>query len=102
MRKHGRSSAREITDAGRSRASGTDELTMKNQYFGDARDLFKYDLLLELVAIQGGRQLVFIPMLTPNDGTAEGNLTGYKCTTQRPLLYQHLRRALDSGRRKIT
>jgi hypothetical protein len=47
---------------------------MKNQYFGDKRDLFKFDLLLDLMASGKFRQLTYVPMLTPPDSTSkEGN-----------------------------
>jgi len=74
---------------------------MKNQYFGDRRDLFKYDLLLDLVESHGSRRLTFIPMLTPNDGSGEGGLTRYDCAGRRSLLYESLRAAVASGERNI-
>ncbi len=43
---------------------------MRNQFFGDNRDLFKYDLILSI--IHGSKtinHLTFIPMLTENFGT---------------------------------
>jgi hypothetical protein len=47
---------------------------MKNQYFGDLRDLFKYDLILHILAQAVSlQQLTFIPMLTKNDYLNEGN-----------------------------
>lgn len=47
---------------------------MKNQYFGDKRDLFIFDLLLDLMASGKFRQLTYVPMLTPPDSTGkEGN-----------------------------
>jgi len=47
---------------------------MKNQYFGDKRDLFKFDLLLDLMASGRFRQLTYVPMLTPSASTSrEGN-----------------------------
>jgi len=47
---------------------------MKNQYFGNKRDLFKFDLLLELMAGGRFRQLTYVPMLTPPAATSkEGN-----------------------------
>lgn len=47
---------------------------MKNQYFGDLRDLFKYDLILHILdRIDYLQQLTFIPMLTKNDSRNEGN-----------------------------
>lgn len=47
---------------------------MKCQYFGDKRDLFKYDLLLDLLDAHACGRFSFIPMLTPNDGGKEGLL----------------------------
>lgn len=47
---------------------------MKNQYFGDKRDLFKFDLLLDLMTSGRFRRLTYVPMLTPPDSTSkEGN-----------------------------
>ena len=47
---------------------------MKNQYFGDKRDLYKFDLLLDLMAGGKFRQLTYVPMLTPPVSTStEGN-----------------------------
>ena len=45
---------------------------MKNQYFGDNKDLFTYDLIMQIM--QGGlvENFAFIPMLTSNDGTGHG------------------------------
>jgi hypothetical protein len=74
---------------------------MKNQYFGDRRDFFKYDLLLDLVGSHGNRRLTFIPMLTPNDRSGEGQLTRYECAGRRSLLFESLRTAVNSGERDI-
>lgn len=47
---------------------------MKNQYFGDKRDLFKYDLITKIVeGINSIKYFTFIPMLTDNDGKSDGN-----------------------------
>lgn len=41
---------------------------MKNQYFGDIRDLFKYDLIQRILEeINSLQRFTFIPMLTKND-----------------------------------
>jgi hypothetical protein len=40
---------------------------MKNQYFGDNRDLFKYDLILHITKKAVVSNFTFIPMLTPNE-----------------------------------
>lgn len=48
---------------------------MKLQYFGDRRDFYKYDLLLDLgrsLRPKGG--ITVIPMLTPDDGGPDGKL----------------------------
>jgi len=51
---------------------------MKNQYFGDVNDLFKYDLVEWLALNMGGiERFTFVPMLTPNDGSGEGNKLDY-------------------------
>lgn len=39
---------------------------MKNQYFGDNRDLFKYDLILHIIQAGLVNRFIFIPMLTPD------------------------------------
>jgi hypothetical protein len=74
---------------------------MKNQYFGDRRDFFKYDLLLDLIGSHGNRRLTFIPMLTPNDRSGEGQLTRYECAGRRSLLLESLQTAVKSGERDI-
>ncbi len=45
---------------------------MKNQYFGDNRDLFKYDLILQIIQAGLVNCFSFIPMLTPNMSDNEG------------------------------
>ena len=46
---------------------------MKSQYFADNRDLFKYDLIMQLIQeIDSIHDFIFIPMLTENDGTGHG------------------------------
>ncbi len=47
---------------------------MKNQYFGDNRDLFKYDLITKIMlSVNSSKYFSFIPMLTKNDGKNDGN-----------------------------
>ena len=48
---------------------------MKNQYFGDVRDLFKYDLIQGILeGISTLQGFTFIPMLTENDPkSGDGN-----------------------------
>jgi len=46
---------------------------MKNQYFGDNRDLFKYDLILRIIKEIGSvNHFTFVPMLRPNMPDGEG------------------------------
>ena len=55
---------------------------MKNQYFGDTRDLFKYDLALHIIeGIWSIRALIFVPMLTPDDGSRQGSRTDHRKAT---------------------
>ncbi len=74
---------------------------MKNQYFGDRRDLFKYDLLLDLVDSHGAKRLTFVPMLTPDDDSTEGRLTQADSRGRRRVLFDFLKGCLDSGQRDI-
>lgn len=49
---------------------------MKNQYFGDTRDLFKYDLILELLLENDFlERFTFIPMLTEDTENLHGRRT---------------------------
>ena len=51
---------------------------MKNQYFGDIKDLFKYDLGEFLInEIPELERFTFIPMLTPDDKGPDGNKLNY-------------------------
>ena len=79
-------------------------LLVKNQYFGDTRDLFKFDLVLELLSRTGLRCFTFIPMLTPDDGTTHGSRTDYekaKAGRDNKVLCDHLRSCVQSGRRDV-
>ena len=68
---------------------------MKNQYFADRRDYFKYDFIIYLVQSLALGKFTFIPMLTPDNGTVyvqgRGDLP----------LYNFLQGCLDAGRRNI-
>lgn len=50
---------------------------MKNQYFGDLKDLFKYDLMTEVSTRFNIKHIFFIPMLTKNDSSKHGFDTNY-------------------------
>lgn len=74
---------------------------MKNQYFGDRRDFFKYDLVLTFIEkIDSLRTFTFTPMLTENDVTKEGNVTQYD-GSRRKDLEAHLRNCLQTSSRDI-
>lgn len=46
---------------------------MKNQYFGDIRDLFKFDLCYHIYNTIKLEYFVFIPMLTDDDRSSDGS-----------------------------
>jgi len=50
---------------------------MKNQYFGDIRDLFKFDLANQILAELELNNFIFIPMLTDDDSRNDGNKINY-------------------------
>jgi hypothetical protein len=76
---------------------------MKNQYFANGRDLFKYDLLLDVLAgAPALRQLTFIPMLTPNDATQEGGRFTRAAPRRRPGILNFLNQCVREGRRDIS
>jgi len=59
---------------------------MKNQYFGDRNDFFKYDLVLTLIEkIDNLKHFTFIPMLTEDDGRGDGNLIKYDGSRRKDL-----------------
>ena len=75
---------------------------MKDQYFGDRNDYFKYDLAIFLSEqLTGIKRFTFIPMLTANDGGGDGELIGYRQGAGRPDLYKFLKDRLKKKQRKI-
>ena len=79
---------------------------MKNQYFGDVRDLFKYDLISRIIQETNSiNRFLFIPMLTENDNRGDGNKIDYnkaKAGTQNKDLMTYLKNCVNMGRRNIT
>jgi hypothetical protein len=74
---------------------------VKDQYFGDARDYFKYQLLGELMQrVPGLARLTCFWMLTPPDATAEGNVR-FSEDEELPELTAFLRRHLESGDKRV-
>ena len=77
---------------------------MKNQYFGDNRDLFNYDLIYHIMKAGLAERLTFIPMLTENDGKPHGNKTVRqlaKAGTQNKELMRFLDECVKNGKRDI-
>ncbi len=74
---------------------------MKNQYFGDRNDFFKYDLVLELIErSEFLNTFTFIPMLTENDETNDGKYIYYDYS-RRPDLGRFLRKCIVHSNRSI-
>lgn len=77
---------------------------MKNQYFADKRDFFKFDFLLALMECPAGfRRFTFVPLLTSDDGSSDGNLTDYASSEhpRRQDLWNFLRDCLKQGQRDL-
>jgi hypothetical protein len=77
---------------------------MKNQYFGDTRDLFKYDIVLELLCKTDLKCFTFVPMLTPDDRSGHGNRTDYDkalAGKDNKTLREYLGTCVDQGRRDV-
>lgn len=77
---------------------------MKHQYFGDHRDLFMFDLVLEVLSKTGLRQLTYVPMLTRDNDSeyvlrteAEDVIAGRDNT----VLREYLHICLSDGKRSI-
>jgi hypothetical protein len=76
---------------------------LKNQYFGDRHDFYKYDLLLRLMeAGLGLAQLLFAVMRTPDDGSADGSFTAYPAGNRDPALWAWLQDRVGQGERAVT
>jgi hypothetical protein len=74
---------------------------MKDQYFGDARDYVKYEVLEELMAsILGLQRLVCLWMLTPPDDSGEGNVR-FVARPEVTELATFLNQHIDAGDRRI-
>lgn len=74
---------------------------MKNQYFGDRYDFFKYDLVLTLLEeIPELRRFTFIPMLTEGDGSKDGGRIKYD-GSRRPDLDEFLKSRIRESKRDI-
>jgi hypothetical protein len=80
-------------------------VVVKNQYFGDTRDLFKYDLVLELLLKNDFlKRFTFIPMLTENVRNFHGRRINYdqaRAGTRRKELCSFLAQCVMESRRNI-
>ncbi len=64
---------------------------MKNQYFGDQRDYFKFDLMIELATqVLERPRFTNVVMLTPNDDSGQGGAVNYGMGNGTPSLYHFL------------
>jgi hypothetical protein len=76
---------------------------VKNQYFGDRNDLYKYDLVLELMEhVPGLSQFVYVAMLTPRDGRRDGRFTDYPAGGRSEELWAWLNERVSWGERDVT
>ncbi|MBF8299342.1 MAG: hypothetical protein HW397_391 [Dehalococcoidia bacterium] len=76
---------------------------MKDQFFADRNDYFKYDLMISLSeGLSGIHRFTFVPMLTPNDSTNHGNQKQYPPGNRRADLYSFLQECLRTSSRDIT
>ncbi len=77
---------------------------MKNQYFGDNKDLFTYDLIWQIMQAGLVGHFTFIPMLTKNDSTNHGgkhNRHKAKSGTKNQELMNFLDECIKGGKRSI-
>ena len=77
---------------------------MKNQYFGDNKDLFKYDLVLMIMQAGLVEHFTFVPMLTEPDRTNHGEKAGRKhasAGTENKELINFLDECIDGGQKDI-
>ena len=78
---------------------------MRNQFFGDIRDLFKYDLIAWLIQnIDNVDHFTFIPMLTEDDVKNHGLKTDYakaKAGNKNVRLVKLLESCVNKGKRYI-
>ncbi len=77
---------------------------MKNQYFGDNKDLFTYDLILQIMQPGLVNHFTFIPMLTPNDDKQHGqkwHREKAKAGTENQELMRFLDGCVRDGKRDI-
>ncbi len=71
---------------------------MKNQFFGDSRDLFKFHLVLHAMVSLQFKTFTYVPLLTLNDDSGQGGLTDYSRPPCHENLYEFLQLAVVKNR----
>ena len=77
---------------------------MKNQYFGDNKDLLKYDLVLMIMQAGLVEHFTFVPMLTEPDGTNHGGKADRsyaRAGTENKELVNFLDECIKGGQKNI-
>ncbi len=78
------------------------DIPLKNQYFGDRNDRFKYDLSIFLTShLPGVDRFTFVPMLTPDDGSTDGSLHSYSQDGRPEELHRFLQNCVRRSWRNI-
>lgn len=76
---------------------------MKDQYFADKRDFFKWDFLEDILdGCPKLKTFINISMLTPSDKTGQGNLKNYEPGKRRKPLHTFLQSCLKNGKRRVS
>jgi hypothetical protein len=75
---------------------------VKNQWFGDPNDYFKYDLLIFLAERLTSKQLSVIWMLTENDESPGGQKINYERGAGDEGLFRFLEESLNKGARDVS
>ncbi len=72
---------------------------MKNQFFGDSRDLLKFHLVLHAMESPAHfKTFTYVPLLTPNNDSGQGRLTDYDRPRCHEHLYEFLQQAAKANR----
>jgi hypothetical protein len=74
---------------------------VKNQYFADQNDYFKYNLLIFLTEQLATKRLSVAWMLTPDDGSQDGSKVAYPQGAGDSRLHRFLQKSLDDEIRNV-
>ena len=75
---------------------------MKDQYFGDERDYFKYDLIIDLATCLQIPRFTNIVMLTPPDKSSDGKFIKYRPGIRNRDLYKFLQASARKKCRSVS